>query len=133
MFRMENIKYTFDAVASMLDLIVDEIPDQLLQGLDGVFLVDGEKHNEKIPSENYYVMGQFHHGEGTRPVIDLYYGSIIAVHGNLETRDLMTELRKIVRHELRHHMETLAGCDDLVRLDEMYVRDALEKLGPAEQ
>lgn len=119
--------YDFEYIANMLDDIVDNMPDEILKELNGIFLVDQIKHNPKIPSENYYVMGEFCNSNLGHS-IDLYYGSIIRIYGHLPPDELKIRLKEIVKHELRHHLETLAGCDDLVRLDNIYVQNALKKL-----
>ena len=120
--------YTFDQIAEILDDIVDALPEKLLRGLTGIYLNEGTKHNDKIPSNKYYVMGQYIVEPQLGKRIELYYGSIIAVHGGQTLSELCAELHKIVKHELQHHVETLAGCDDLVKQDDEYVRNALETL-----
>lgn len=122
--------YDFEYVALMLDDIVDKIPPELLNGLTGVYLCPETKPSPKIPDGTHYVMGEFIRNE-TGHSINIYFGSVMKVHGTLPHTDLADQLEKILRHELRHHVETLAGCDDLAREDDAYVKSALEKLdGP---
>ena len=115
------MNYDFEDIATILDDIVDEMPDELLKDLNGIYLLNETKHNPKIPSEKYYVMGEFCHDYILGHSINLYYGSIMALYKYTPEPILKQKLREILQHELRHHMETLAGCDDLVRLDNIYV------------
>ena len=125
------MNYSFDDIANMLDDIVDSIPDDLLNNLNGIYLVDETRHNPKIPSDNYYIMGDFTHSPYLGHSINIYYGSVVAMHDNLSKDAMNEKLKEIVHHELRHHMETQAGCDDLVRLDELFVKQALKSIQPA--
>lgn len=47
----------------------------------------------------------------------LYYGSFAALLRNSPRGAWEREIRRTVRHELRHHLELLAGVDDLARED----------------
>ena len=120
--------YTFERIAEILDDMVDALPQDVLKDLSGVYLDHQVKHNEKIPSDSYYVMGEYVVDPYLGKRIELHYGSIEAVHGNLVLTDMQNELHRILMHELRHHLETLAGCDDLMKADDEYVRDALARL-----
>ena len=45
--------------------------------------------------------------------IVLYYGSFAQVFGDATRSAMEKELRKTLRHEFRHHIEAMAGADDL--------------------
>ena len=45
--------------------------------------------------------------------IVLYYGSFAQVFGDVARSAMEKELRKTLRHEFRHHIEAMAGADDL--------------------
>ena len=51
----------FDEVAQILDNIVDnDFPEEMYRGLTGgIYLVPEEKHNARIPSNRYYVLGEY--------------------------------------------------------------------------
>lgn len=118
---------TFDETAEILDEILAGFPGILLDGLSGVFLVDALKYSEDLPDGNHIVMGAYVRSRGLRPCVDIYYGSVMEKYLDADVETVQTALRGILAHELRHHAETLAGCDDLVRLDAAYV--AAEKTG----
>ena len=58
----------------------------------------------------------------------LYYGSFLEVAG--EGFDWEAEVWETLLHELRHHLESLAGRDDLVRED-LRRLDAFRRGGPS--
>ena len=45
--------------------------------------------------------------------IVLYYGSFAQVFGDATRSAMEKELRKTLRHEFRHHIEAMAGADNL--------------------
>ena len=51
---------------------------------------------------------QYHLGR----FIVIYYGSFAQVYGHLPKEDLAKRLRKVLLHEFRHHLESLAGERD---------------------
>lgn len=125
--------YSFEQIADILDNIVDSLPQEILTGLSGIYLDHQIKHNDKIPSDNYYVMGEYIVSPPLDPRVELHYGSIVAVHDRLCLSDMQRKLHHIVLHELRHHLETRAGCDDLVKIDNEYVKNALAKISEKEE
>lgn len=120
---------TFDETAKILDGILAGFPAVLLDGLSGVFLVDELKYSEDLPDGNHIVMGTYVRSRSLRPCVDIYYGSVMEKYLDADVETVQTALRGILAHELRHHAETLAGCDDLVRLDAAYVAAEKAKHG----
>lgn len=112
---------TFDETAEILDDILGTFPGILLDGLSGVFLVDELKYSEDLPDGNHIVMGAYVQSRGLRPCVDIYYGSVMEKYLDADVETVRSALRGILTHELRHHAETLAGCNDLVRLDAAYI------------
>lgn len=119
----------FDETAEILDGILAGFPAVLLDGLSGVFLVDELKYSEDLPDGNHIVMSAYVRSRGLRPCVDIYYGSVMEKYLDANVETVQTALRGILAHELRHHAETLAGCDDLVRLDAAYVAAEKTKHG----
>lgn len=67
----------FDEVAQILDNIVDnDFPEEMYRGLTGgIYLVPEEKHNARIPSNRYYVLGEYRRNRIMGNCIFVYYGS----------------------------------------------------------
>lgn len=93
---------------------LDHIPPALLEGLDAGVLVaeEARRHSDELP--DVYILGEYvddPHGLGR--YIVLYYGSFRAILANADVKTLRREIEATIRHELRHHVENLAGVDDL--------------------
>ena len=109
--------YTFDEVAKLLDDIIGKIPIEFLESL-----------NKKIPSDNYWVLGEYCYSPVLGSKIYIYYGSFMALYVDTDIKTIREQLRSTVLHELRHHIERLAGYCDLELADEQFVEKALEQL-----
>lgn len=118
---------SIDEMSQILDEIVDELPAEVFLRLNGgVNLVDSTKRNDSDPDGELYTLGEYHHDQMGR-YITLYYGSICAVHGNKSGRRLRESLRKLVGHELTHHLESLGGERGLEVKDKLYLDDYFGK------
>jgi len=89
--------------------IADEIPQRLLRDLNGgISVLPGKKRDGK-----YYLMGEYIEDPVLGKVIFIHYGSFREILGNAPVEEWEEELRETIVHELRHHVESLAGVDDL--------------------
>ena len=115
--------FSIDDVNDMLDEIAAELPDEIFRELNGgVSLLPEAKRNAADQSGGLYTLGEYRRDQMGRYIV-LYYGSIRAVHGG-ETRDeLRASLKKLLAHELTHHVEALAGERDLEIEDERKMRE----------
>ena len=64
-------------------------------------------------SGTLYVMGQNHIDPAMGKYIVMYYGSFKRAYRHLDEDELTEEMRKVLRHEFRHHVEGRAGVRDL--------------------
>ena len=79
---------------------------------DNMLIVEGEKKNEtedKDEKKGYYRM-------------ERSYGSFRRVFRHLDEDELRTEMRRVLRHEFRHHVEGRAGVRDLEEWDADQIR-----------
>lgn len=89
--------------------IADELPPRLVRDLNGgISVLPGKKKEGK-----YYLMGEYIEDPLLGKVIFIHYGSFREVLGNSPAEEWEEELRETIVHELRHHVESLAGVDDL--------------------
>ena len=120
--------FTYDEIENYLSDIIDTIPEPLLEGLSGGFVLSpAAKHHAEIPSPNYWVMGEYCRNNLGRQII-IYYGSLMAVYPDAGVDHIKEELTKIVKHELRHHLEWRAGERTLEEEDERFKENALASL-----
>ena len=118
---------SIDAVNEILDDIADELPDELFRELNGgVSLLPEAKLSADAPDVGLYTLGEYRRDQMGRYIV-LYFGSIRAVHGDDTREELRVNLKKLLAHELTHHIESLAGergleIEDKRMLDE-YLQD----------
>jgi hypothetical protein len=117
---------TFKAFQATAEAMLDDIPDEFLRGLQGVHVLEDEKLEPGF--EDVYRMGEymdpgFDHFLGGNPGlgrhIALYWGSFRAIAQDDPDFDWEEELWETLTHELRHHVESLAGEDALIQDDVM--------------
>lgn len=115
---------TFEAFRAAVEAMVDEIPEAFLQGLQGVHVLE-----QAVEEEDYrdvYRLGEYLDpgaadflggNPGLGRHIALYYGSFAAIGEGDPDFDWEGELWETLTHELRHHVESLAGEDELIQDD----------------
>ena len=115
---------TYEVFSRLAQDMMDEIPEEFTTGLQGVHVLEHARREEAYIG--VYRMGEYldpgmDHFLGGNPGlgrhIALYYGSFVMIaRGNPEF-DWEEELWKVLTHELRHHVESRAGDDSLIRED----------------
>lgn len=97
----------------MLDQIADSMPTELYRELNaGISLVPQAKIHPAAVNNDLYILGEYVRDYIGKSIV-FYYGSINRIYGSLPHDKIFKELERIFHHELRHHNEFLAGCDDL--------------------
>lgn len=109
-----------EAIAEM----TEEIPPEFLTGLQGVHALEQEHPEEEY--EEVWRLGEYLDpgaedflgaGEGLGRHIALYYGSFRRIAELDPEFDWEEEIWETLTHELRHHVESLAGDDSLIEED----------------
>ena len=115
---------SIEEMQNMLDDIAAEFPAEFFEELNGgIILLPETKRHEKSIGDDLFILGNYNRGGSMGRYISIYYGSFIRVYGHLEREGFKEKLRSTVRHEFRHHIESLAGDDDLERIDSQYIAD----------
>ncbi|HRN18132.1 MAG: metallopeptidase family protein [Trueperaceae bacterium] len=121
---------SFEEFQGLIAEMVDEIPAEFLRGLSGVHVLE-----EALVEPDYddvYRMGEYLDpgvqdflgpGEGLGRHVALYYGSFAALAASDPGFDWEDEAWETLTHELRHHVESLAGEDWLIQDDEFRAQD----------
>ena len=122
---------TIDEMQEVLDELAEELPQVFYKELNGGILLlpelkESEYSRKGAGKTDLYTLGEYHHGGAMGNYIKIYYGSFERLFSHLSDDDMIKELRHTLRHEFRHHIETLAGEDDLVDEDNFYLRSYLE-------
>lgn len=105
---------SFEQAGEMLDRAVDELPEEIYRDLNGgVNLIP----DERLSGDGRYTMGLYHNDSMGR-YIEIFYGSFIALYGDLSPARFEKQLKKTLHHELTHHLENKAGDRSLEKWDE---------------
>ena len=87
-----------------------EIPEALLRELNlGVHVFPEEQRDG-----NRYVLGHYSINRLGRHIA-LFYGSFAAIYDGRPDRIWKREISRTLRHEIRHHVESLAGNEELAK------------------
>lgn len=100
---------SIDSFIEMADRIIDGIPDRFLIDLNGGFNITEECKKDG----EYYIMGEYTSDDMLGSVIMIYYGSFVFLLENKSMDEWENELKETILHELRHHVEIMAGVDYL--------------------
>ena len=108
------IETDFDTFGQMLDDIMEAMPPELFKGLNGgVNLLPDALPHPEAKHGDLYILGQYHRGGLMGRYITIHYGSFIHLFGSHRPDFLRRKLDEVLRHELLHHLESLAGEKDL--------------------
>ena len=92
--------------------LMDELPDAFFKELSGgVIVSEAVKIPDYARADDLYTMGEYRVYSGVRQVV-LYKGSFDRVHPYADAAETKELLRGTLRHEIRHHLESLGGIHD---------------------
>ena len=119
----KNAVISIDRFEEILGELAEELPAEFYTGLNGGILIE-DRHPLHPADRNgdLYIMGEYRNDPSTGRCIVLYYGSFRRVFRHLDEDELRTEMRKVLRHEFRHHVEGRAGVRDLEEWDAEQIR-----------
>jgi predicted Zn-dependent protease with MMP-like domain len=115
---------TYEQFRDLVAEMVDEIPEQFLRELQGVHALEDERPEQDY--EDVWRLGEYLDpgaedflgaGEGLGRHIALYYGSFAQIADLDPEFDWEEEIWETLTHELRHHVESLAGDATLIEED----------------
>ena len=120
---------SFDDAELALDKIADQIPPIILNDLNGgIILSPHVKLHPKNKHGDLYIMGEYYYDpRGMGRYVVIYFGSLIQAHGSLPNDMLIAHLGRTLRHELTHHLESLAGDRTLEKQDEIDIAQYLNR------
>ena len=111
----------------MLDEIALELPEEIFRELNGgVSILPEVKLSDADPDGGLYTLGEYCRDQMGRYIV-IYYGSICSVYGDCGSEEMRVNLKKLLSHELTHHLEALAGERDLEIEDEMQLDEYLRR------
>ena len=108
--------------------LMDELPGEFYRDLSGGVIV-----SEAVVIPHYargndrFTLGQYQIAAGIRQII-LFKGSFDSAYPNADTAEAKKLLRGILRHEFRHHLESLGGVHNSSSLEAQDEREKQEYL-----
>lgn len=103
-----------DEFEGLLNEVAEELPQVFYQELNGgILLQENAKVHPKARQDDLYILGEYTRSYTLGRFITIYYGSFMKMYEHLEAEPLKEEIRRVLRHEFRHHMEGQAGLRDL--------------------
>ena len=106
-----------EAYSRILSRLLDELPVEFFRELSGGVIV-----SEAAPVPDYakagdlYTLGQYQISHGMRQIV-MYKGSFDRVYPHAEEAEAVPLLRRILRHEFRHHLAYLGGVHNSASLE----------------
>jgi len=98
----------------MLDAACEALPQEIFKDLNGgVNLMPDVKKD----GSGGIILGLYHHDAMGR-YVEIFYGSIRELYGDIPAEKFRERLTKTLHHELTHHIEGLAGDRSLEHWDE---------------
>ncbi|MGI5918366.1 MAG: metallopeptidase family protein [Christensenellales bacterium] len=119
---------TIDEMQAMLDEIAETFPREFFAQLNGGIVLMPKAQPDRRPgAQGLYVLGEYYSGGSLGRYIAIYYGSFARVYGRLLPGELKERLAATLKHEFRHHLESLAGERSLIVEDEQFLADYIRQ------
>ena len=117
---------TIDEMQIILDELAEELPQEFYHELNGgILLLPELRMSPYAKTEDLYILGEYRVNGAMGRYIVMYYGSAMKAYGWMDADAIKKELRKTLRHEFRHHLESLSGERGLELEDNEYIRKYL--------
>jgi len=120
----------FAEFKALVEELLTEVPVEFMRELQGVHVLPEAKVEEGY--DDLFRMGEYldpgpasflGSSEGLGRHIAIYHGSFMAIAQGDPEFDWEEEAWETLTHELRHHVESLAGEDLLVQEDEWFAAE----------
>ena len=113
-----------ETAARLLDEEAEKLPAEIYRELNGGVNLLPEARRD---ASGLYTLGLYHYDAMGR-YIELFYGSFKKTNPEADEDSLRQLLGETLRHELTHHLESLAGDRSLERWDEEHRAQLLRGL-----
>ena len=106
-------------------LVKDVIPPALLENLNGGIrsINSLQKDDEE---DDYYILGEYIE-DSLGSYINLYYGSFMHFYAHKSDKKIEKKILSTIKHELTHHIESLAGHETLAYEEDIEVAERKKK------
>ncbi len=105
---------SIDRFEEISEELADELPAEFYDELNGGIVVDpGHPLHPADEHGDLYVMGEYRTDPAMGNYIVMFYGSFRLCIYDADEAEWIEEMREVLRHEFRHHVEGRAGVRDL--------------------
>lgn len=121
---------SIEEAGTILDELAEELPPAFFRNLNGgILLLPEEKLHADDVNHSLFTMGEYHIDHIMGRYIIIYFGSFQRTLGYAPTAVYKDELRKVLRHEFTHHVESMAGERSLEIKDEEALAQYRDRVG----
>ena len=100
---------TIEEYKTIVSELMDELPEEFFQDLNGGVIVSEVLVIPDYARKNdLFTLGQYQFYSGIRQIV-MFKGSFDRLYPRADTEEARSILRGILRHEFRHHLESLGG------------------------
>jgi predicted Zn-dependent protease with MMP-like domain len=113
---MDNPRLSVDQFTRLLEEAVSQLPQEIFKDLNlGIGVVESHRLNRGTGSGNpAYTLGEYRASHSMGRGIVLFYGSFMRVYPDMaDDARSKARIMAVLKHELTHHLESLAGARDL--------------------
>ncbi len=104
----------YETFENMAQEIADTFPEDFFRELNGGIIVKkGSRIHPEAVQHDLFILGEYHRNRYLGRFVVLYYGSFERCFSWYTEEELREKVRKVLLHEFRHHLESLAGERDL--------------------
>lgn len=119
---------TIDEMQIILNELAEELPQEFYNELNGgIVLLPEMKRSPHAKADDLFILGEYRVSSTMGRYIVIFYGSYTRIYGRLDKVQLKIKLRETLRHEFRHHLESLSGEKGLEIEDAEYLRKYLDR------
>ena len=110
---------SIDRAETILNELAEELPPEVFRDLSGgINLLPAAKRHPEAGNGMLYILGEYIFDPKLGRRINIYYGSFEKMFPYADEDQMRERLRETLRHEFVHHVEGLAGANDLA-VDDM--------------
>ena len=121
---------SIDRAETILNELAEELPPEIFTGLTGgINLLPRAKRHPESVGDTLYILGEYIYDPKLGRRINIYFGSFERMFPYAEEDFVREKLRETLRHEFVHHVEGLAGENDLETEDRKRLADYRERYG----
>ena len=108
---------SIDEYRKIISDLQDELPAEFFRDLNGgVIVSEAMVIPDYARGNDLYTMGQYQVFSGIRQIV-MFKGSFDCVYPHADVKEARKILRGILRHEFRHHLESLGGIHNSSSLE----------------